>query len=274
MRTRRAGFTLVEFMIVAVLTAIVLGGIYQTLASQERTYMTARVMIQDQEALRTAMGILESELREISSIGGVDIGGSDLLALSSDSIVIRAHRKTAFLCAPDPSNQRGTFWVLGDPFEDGDSVFLFVDNQASTHTDDRWDTTVVSSVGSIDDAQCDSVWSAPPQQRIRMDNQSFTGVVAGAPIRAYQTITYGLYDFGPLGYGLGRRRGGNSPTYLVGGLAGRGSGLQFTFYKPSGFTTLNPDSVSRIQVTIRTAPAEGTGVDPDSMTSTLYLRNN
>lgn len=273
MRTRQAGFTLVELLIVAVLTAVTLGAIYETLISQERSYSAARVMIHDQESMRTAVGILESELREISTIGGAAIGSSDILALSSSSITFRAHRNTAFLCTVDRADKWAYVWTLGDPFETGDSVILFVDNEISRSTDDRWDTTTVTSASSATDASCDGVWADPLLQYVKFGNQDLTGVQSGAPIRGYQEVTYGLYDFGPLGWGLGRKRGDGSPTYLVGGLAGSGSGLQFDYFDSSGAATTDPAAVARIQITIRTDPATNTGVQPSSMTSTLYLRN-
>ena len=273
MKTRRSGFTLAELLVVSVLTAVTLAGVYQTLMVQEKSYEAAGHMIKDQESLRTALGILESELREIGSIGGSDIAGTDIDIAADDSIRFRAHRKTAFVCRISRSERWAVVWVLGDLIEAGDPIMVFVDNDSIQTSDDRWDTTTVTSVQDDSDTGCTGYWNTP-LQRIKLDNQDLTGVRAGSPIRSYEWVTYSLYDFGPLGWGLGRNQPNSTPRYLVGGLAEPGQGLQFTYYDPTGAETNAVDRVARIRVTVKTDPEGNTSVEPTTMTSHLYLRNN
>lgn len=274
MRTQQSGFTLVELLIVSVLTAVTLAGVYQTLMVQEKSYETAGLMIHDQESLRTALGILETELREIGAVGGADIGGSDIVVATRDSIVFRAHRKTGFLCRVSRAEKWAFVWTLGDPFEGGDPLLIFVDGDSLRHDDDRWDTTTVSGAGPKSDADCESVWPDAQLQELRLENQDLTGVRRGSPIRAFERVTYSLYQFGHLGWALGRNRDGERPTYLVGGLAAPGEGLQFEYYTSSGATTNDPDQVARIKITVRTDPGGNTNVESTAMTSNLFLRNN
>lgn len=275
MRTRQAGFTLVELMVVALLTAVTLAGVYQTLMVQEESYETATVMIRDQESVRTALGILESELREIGSIGGSAIGGTDIENAAAGSITFRAQRKTAFMCKVSRAEKWAVVWLLGDPFEAGDPLLLFVDGDSIRFADDRWDTTTVTSAQSTSDSDCENYWPGVPVQLIRLDNQDLTDVAVGAAMRSYEWVTYSLYEFGHLGWGLGRlRKGEDQPDYLVGGLAPPGRGLEFTYFTPTGTTTTDPTQVARMRITVRTDPTGKTNVESTEMTTNLYLRNN
>jgi len=273
MRTQRQGFTLVELMIVALLTAITLAGVYQMLMTQEKTYEAAGLLIRDQESLRVALGILESELREVGSIGGSAIGGTDIQEASAGSITFRAQRKLAFLCKVSRAEKWAVIWVLGDELEAGDPILLFVDGDSIKYTDDKWDTTTVTNASAETDTDCSAYWPGVPLQLIRLDNQDLDSVAVGAPIRAYETVTYGLYNFGPLGYGLGRlRQGEDAPDYLVGGLAE--DGLEFTYFAPDGTETTDETNIARMRITVTTDPETNTGVASTSMTTNLYLRNN
>ena len=275
MRTRQAGFTLVELMVVALLTAVTLAGVYQTLMVQEQSYEAASLMIHDQETVRTALGILEAELREVGSIGGAAIGGTDIETAAPGAITFRAHRKTAFLCKVSRAEKWAIVWVLGDPLEQGDPLLLFADVDDVRYVDDRWDTTTVTGAQSTTDSDCENYWPGVPVQLIRLDNQDLTDVVPGAPMRSYEWVTYSLYEFGHLGWGLGRlRQGDESPAYLVGGLAPPGQGLELTYFTPTGVETTDPTQVARMRITVRTDPTGKTNVQPTAMTTNLYLRNN
>lgn len=275
MSTRQQGFTLVELLIVSVLTAVTLAGVYQTLIVQEKSYEVAGLKIHDQESLRTAVGILESELREIGSVGGADIGYSDILVAGSDSIVFRAHRKTSFLCKISRADKWGLTWTLGDPVDAGDRILLFIDGDSVDYRDDHWDTTTVSGAQSDTDSECSAIWPEPPLQLLKLNNQDLSGVQPGSPIRVFEEVTYSVYDFGSLGWGLGRNgENDEAPKYLVGGLAEPGRGLRFEYFTSSGSTTTDPTQVTRIRITMRTDPETNTNVEPLEMTSNLYLRNN
>lgn len=276
MKTQQSGFSLVELLIVSVLTGIALVGVYQTLLVQEKTYEVASLKVQGQESLRTAVGVLESELREVGSIGGAVIGYSDIDIASSDSVRFRAQRKTAFICKLSRNDKWILVWNMGDPFEADEPLLLFVDGDSIRYTDDRWDTTHVASVTASSDTDCATYWPGMPQQTLKLDNaQDMTGVQPGSPVRSYEWITYSLYNFGPLGWGLGRRRGGDQrPDYLVGDLAPPGVGLQFDYFTPTGVATNDPTAVSRIRITVRTDPQGNSDVQSESLVSNLFLRNN
>jgi prepilin-type N-terminal cleavage/methylation domain-containing protein len=277
MNTRRSGFTLVELLVVSVLTGIALIGIYETLLNQEKTYEIASLKISGQESLRTSLGVLESELREVGSIGGSLIGGSDIAVASPDSVVFRAQRKTAFICKLNRSDKWLLVWNMGDDLESGERILLFEDGDSIKYADDRWDTTRVANASSTTDTDCSSYWPGMALQLLKLDGGTdMTAIQPGSPLRAYEWTTYGLYDFGQLGWGLGRRRhvDGARPELIVAGLARPGVGLQFDYFTPGGAMTNDPTAVSRIRITVRTDPQTNTAVQSEAMVSNLFLRNN
>lgn len=273
--TRQSGFTLVELLIVSLLTAVIMVAVYETLMVQEKSYEAARHVMSDQEALRTGIAMLETELREAGAIGGVAIGGSDIAAATADSITFRAHRKLGAVCDLSRNDKWLLAWPIGEKFEAGDELLFLVDGDTLRHTDDRWDTTFVSTVSDASTTSCTNAWPGQPLQQIKIDNAAdLSGVYRGAPIRAYEWTTYSLYEFGSLGWGLGRVRESGSPTYLVGRFAPKGTGLRFAYFDTGGNSTLDPTQVSRIEITMVTDPQTNTPVQARSMTTNLYLRNN
>ena len=81
---RRAGFTLVELLIVMVLMSFVASAIVVLLVRQQRFYGSASTVIETRQQIRQAAGILPLDLRGISSIGG------DIYAVTKDSIAFRS----------------------------------------------------------------------------------------------------------------------------------------------------------------------------------------
>ncbi|MFW5951638.1 MAG: PilW family protein, partial [Gemmatimonadota bacterium] len=198
--SHRGGFTLVELLIVTVLGALTLGVVYETLIVQEKSFAAARGVMDDQETLRTGLGILESELREVGSIGGDAIGGTDFATIDSDELRFRAQRKLGFICTLHRNDKWALVHSFGDPFVQGDGLLLFVEGNPDTGADDEWDDTVVTSAQEDDDATCLDRWPGVPLQLLKLENQDLTGVTAGSPVRGYEWVTYGLYDFGDLGW--------------------------------------------------------------------------
>ena len=73
-----------------------------------------------------ALDVLFNELREVSP------AGSDILAMSSDSLRVRLMRKFGFVCDTDMTGQPDLTvipWGVGtNAFEVSDSIFVYADN--------------------------------------------------------------------------------------------------------------------------------------------------
>jgi prepilin-type N-terminal cleavage/methylation domain-containing protein len=288
-KSNRAGFTLVELLVVTVLAAIIMAATYQSLFSQERAHRTTGEIIRGQDAIRAALGILEAELREAATMGNLAvIGVRDLVDASPDSVTVRAPRKLGFVCAVHSSDRRIILWPMAgrDKFAVGDGLLIFAERDPSTVLDDQWLPGRAQQVQDATDACVRPPGSLTALQRVDvggLDGSSIgggylDGVLPGSPVRGFDRVTYRLFA-GDGGYFLGRRgAAGGEPDTLVAGLAAPGQGLIFQYLDTAGNTlTGDPipvELVAGVRVTARTNPRAGSGASPVTVRSTIYFRNN
>src|SRR6266581_6931267 len=141
----RRGFTLVELMIAI--------GVYQVLLNNQRSFAAQTQRIDLQQNIRAATTILPAEFREM------DAGDSDIVAMDSSSITMRAMRQLAFICdAPALGGGAGniSFTVRQTPFfgnrqsfQAGDSVLVFYEGNPSRRSDDQWVRGAVTSSSNL-----------------------------------------------------------------------------------------------------------------------------
>jgi prepilin-type N-terminal cleavage/methylation domain-containing protein len=287
MTTRRSGFSLAELLVVIVLASILMGAAYQSLFVQERTFRTTGDMIRSQDALRTALGVLEAELREAVTVPSAT-GGPDILLATRDSVVFRAQRRLGFVCEVASNEKHLVTWSLSavDFFTTADSVvFVFADGVVTTADDDRWIALRPSGV-QASTAACPSrpgtqvadqrLVSLKAEDGSDVSPQVLEDVHPGAPVRGVQRVTYGIYESGGR-WMMARRAGSGGPERLVSGLAEPGEGLVFTYLDGDGnqlIDPVTPGSVAAIRVVMRSAPAPGTRTHPMELTTQIHLRNN
>lgn len=286
--TRRAGFTLVELLIVAVLGTVVLGAAYQSLMVQERSYRITSNAVLDHDALRTALGVLESELREVSTAGGM-AGLTDIVSAESDEVVVRAARGIGFVCERHPSDRKMHTWSPSaqGQIRVGDAIAVYADGDPTTEKDDMWLSAQVKSTGasSVACASRPGGLTAPSSQLVELemltggmsvDGNFLIPVNPGAPVRAMAQVTYGLYQFGD-GWGLGRAVGSGDVEPIIVGLDGPGEGLVFTYLDGSGNAITSdpvpdPSAIAAIEIAASTRPRAGN--PPLDLQTRVFLRNN
>lgn len=241
-RQSRSGFTLVELLVVVVLGGLIVLATYEVLITNTRIYEVLNAQIHGQQNLRAGLDLLFGELREVSPEEG------DLLAMGSTSITIRTARAFGIACAVDytVTPAEVTAFRIGSVFESGDSIFIFADNNIQFSADDVWLTKVVQSVDTT--ATC----GTDPGQTLSIIDLAISGdtVRIGAPLRGYDTYTYGLFTIYGEPY-LGRQdAGGSSPDPLVGPLL-ESSGVTFRYLDSNGSVTAVDTLVRQIEVTLR-----------------------
>jgi len=243
----RRGFTLVELLVVLVLGTLILLATYQVLATNTRVYAANSARALGQQNLRGGAAVLSGELREISPREG------DLIEMGADSVRIRAQRPFGLVCAVDYSSSPvkiSTFQV-GPAFADGDSIFVFHDNDPDRASDDEWFGGVVTGATS------NTVCSGSPSQTLSVP---FVGTTAsavppdsvriGAPVRGFDEYVIGQYEIDGETY-LGRREASAAnPDPLVGPLQKSG-GVSFRYLDSSGKVTNKNALVRQIEVTLR-----------------------
>lgn len=267
MSVDRRGFTLTELVIVTLLGALMIAAALQILITNQRTYTVQTAQIQGQQATRAAADVLFNELREVSAQGG------DLLAMSATQLTIRSMRKFGIVCSLDTDDPPDlTVLKVGDWFADGDSVFVFADNNAATSGDDVWIAVEVMDV--------DTTEACGTQRAVELDfggqSAPFTNdsVRVGAAVRSFVRYTYGLITYDGESY-LGRTEQGSTAVPLVGPLEAS-SGLEFTYLDENGNVTATAADVRQITVTIRTASPVVNSLGQtvsDSITTVIYTRN-
>ena len=269
----RRGFTMIELLVVTVLGGLVLMAALQILVTNQRTYTAQNAVIQGQQNNRMALEVLVNELREVSPSGG------DILAMSSDSIRVRLMRKFTRVCEFDYTFPSGhpapvVLNLQGRRFEVGDSVFVFADIDEKDDDDDVWIAARVTAVDTT--VTC-------PQNGERATELTFNGqgalftadsVGIGAPVRSYETFTFGATAFLGDSY-LGRRPGTGGMMPIVGPIR-TGNGLELAYRDGYGNVTSTPADVRQIEVTVRTGSGVMNSLNEevqDSINVLIYTRN-
>lgn len=262
------GFTIVELLMVAIIGAVALTAAVRLIVGQQRSHTVQVGRETVQESLRTGMSVLIGEFRELS------VSEGDIVAMASDSVVIRVAHSLGFVCdlvrGATPS-----FDVrhLGSDIAATDSFTVLAANRPGLW-DDVWVQGRPTTVGAVN---CPDGSAA---QRLNVQPMSAALIAdtvrVGAPVRKLEYITYGLYQDGTRWY-LGSRINQRPVDMLVGPLLPRASGgLALEYLENDGDPTTTPADVARIRITLRarsqarTAPG---AVVADSLTALVAVRN-
>jgi prepilin-type N-terminal cleavage/methylation domain-containing protein len=267
----RQGMTLVELLIAMVAATAVMWAAYQVLVTNQRVYTVQREQVVGHQTVRAGSEVLFNELREISPTEG------DLVSMSANEVTLRGMRGFGLVCQVSPSENRIWAVVHADDFSSEQGLIVFVDDDPGTAADDQW---AVASISNLQEnsTDCDAtVGSGTLVHRITssgLASGDYAGIRTGAPVRSFQTYTYGSFQVGSDWY-LGRRTGSANPVPLVGPVRGR-DGVQFDYLTADGSTTSTPSEVRQIRVTIRTrSDARDRQGNPvaDSVSARIHLRN-
>lgn len=268
-RPCRAGFTLVELLVVAVLGSLIVVAAHKVMVNNTRAFTVVAARVQSQQTVRASADILFSELREISPSGG------DLISIGQDSVVIRSMRTFGVACAVNPATPSITVRRVGRWLESGDSVFVLADNREDRASDDVWLSALVGTVDTT--ITCASGDRAQRITLPGMTSAMTTDTVrSGAPVRAFTRFWYGLDELAGEWY-LARRGVDGVTEPMVGPLEPRGSGgLRLAYFDAMGLATTVPADVAQIRVTLLSASSVTTPageVVADSLVASVYPRN-
>ena len=281
MNARRAGFTLVETMIVVVLGAVVMGSIYQMIVIQEKSTRHQYAVISTSDATQTALAIMANDLREISA------ADSDVVAVDSTSITFRALRKTGIVCRKGALNTWIDVWEMGAPFVAGDSILVYEEGaNTSSPNDDRWIRMAVSvaGAGSTNNPCATNPLGVTNTRRLTVASAPFANVTVGTLVRSFQPTGYRLVDNGEFGQLMRTENG--VETAIIDQLAPEAEGgLRMRFFDSTGVAiplnnlTTRRFNIMRIQLKVAgkaatSADAHGNNRFRDSLVTQVYLRGN
>ncbi|HEU4641908.1 MAG TPA: prepilin-type N-terminal cleavage/methylation domain-containing protein [Gemmatimonadaceae bacterium] len=298
----RAGFTLVELMLVIVLLGIVAGGMLAVIARQQRFYGGSAGIIDTRSAVREGIGVLQSDLRSLAPDSG------DIYAMSSTSIDFRAAIGSSVVCSIDPtgtlvvvppkvlsSQVKLTSWV-SDP-QWGDTLLFFDPGTKVGTADNKWRIRELRAAPTPN-ATCptSSGFTKTSAEQItgytlQLGTALPSTVIRGSAIRAFRKAHYGLYQEGDGNWYLGyydclgtRSPECSAPSPVAGPYLAPGTalpGLAFTYYDSTGATTADPTKVRRIDIVMRARSQERVSADGggrrrffvDSLSTTVAVRN-
>ena len=285
------GVTLIELLVALVLFGIIMTGLYRTLVTNQRTYQAQTQRIDLQQNMRAAGTILPAELRELAATGG------DIAAMGHDSIRLRAMRTLAFLCRTPPLGPgliagptvattiltvaTQPRYGLRDFDATRDSLLVYYEGDETTRSDDGW---VLGRISGIASGSC-PVRDARSGRELAVRLLFAAGqlnrpgaIPSGAPVRAFETVTYLRYRASDGRHYIGQRSlGGLQP--ILGPVTA--NGLALRYYDAAGNPTTDRLQVGEIDIIVRgqtVQPVRGAGGSlvhaVDSVVTRVALRNN
>ena len=296
-RRPRAGFSLGELLATMTLLGILGTIVANLMLGQQRFYHKQNEQVGMRRELRTAMSLVPSDLRGVSSPGG------DLLAFSATSVTFRNTLGASILCGkpnsftldlPPLNTARTTLTSWYAQPQAGDTLFAFNEGMLRGAEDDTW--TPLRIVGVLQDPglcaaspYTDAALDAgKPRWRVLVWPAVPDSVKIGAGIRFTRSTRYTLTPSATSKYYLSRAEyiagAWTSATPVSGpyetpvGLAG---GVRFRFFDSTGVEINNvasAKSVSRIDVLLRTlgtsTPGSGSPkANKDSLRLRIAIRN-
>src|SRR5687768_2714337 len=140
-RSDRPGFSLVELIVILALSTVVMGGLTSVLVRQQRFYRGTADLIETRSQIRQAAGIIPSDLRGVSTVGG------DIISITDTSMVFRATIGQAVACVvvgneivipPLTLANKNTLASFAVTPQTGDTVFVYDDGPSAAAADDQW----------------------------------------------------------------------------------------------------------------------------------------
>lgn len=249
----RRGFSLVELVAACLLGAIVLAaGVRLTLAVR-RYWRAEQEAVNARSAVRTTAAVLAAELRATAPAHG------DLLRVSDTAVTLRSTRGVREVCAAAiPGSAeivvRDDAGLATGVLQPGrDSVLVFLPDDVVSA--DRWfGARIVAVVGG-------TCAAGERAARLRLAVQPavipiLDSVAPGALVRAFQTLTYRLYDDGSGTFWFGVRSWQGSAWAATSPIAGPlrpRDGLGLRFLDANGGAA-PADSTRAVGIAVRAAP--------------------
>lgn len=264
-RGARRGFSLVELMVILALSSIVIGGLTSVLVRQQRFYRGTADLIETRSQIRQAAGIIPSDLRGVSTIGG------DILQVSDTSMIFWATIGQAVACVAVPGAQeisipplvlanKNTLASFSMTPGRGDTVYVYHDGLTEAASDDDWVAYGITGPPTTSTLPCGDLTGSADLVTARysfpLDKPLGPNLSVGTPLRFVRRTRYTLFKAQDsawyLGYCSPDCAGDPQPIagpFLPG--AGANSGVSFSYQDAAGAATTVPASIVQVSIVVR-----------------------
>jgi prepilin-type N-terminal cleavage/methylation domain-containing protein len=269
----RAGFSLVEMLVVIVILAIVLTSVMTIFVQQQRFYSDSSAIMETRSSTRDAANVLQSDLRALSPKSG------DIYSMGSNFVEFRSQPGASVVCTIDVSRSIVTVpprnvstgaaltsWLA--PPAAGDTVLIFDAGTAPGTVADTFNYYTLTAAPTAN-ASCPNTTGltttageATQGYTFRVTPALTATTTVGAPIRVIRRARYELYQEASGNWYLGyydclpSRSPACNPLQPVAGPyvppnnAATG-GIVFTFRDATGAVTADSSLVRRVDVAAR-----------------------
>lgn len=280
---RRAGFTLVELLVVIVLLGIIAGGMLKIINQQQRFYTGSSGIIETRRTVRQGIDVLQSQMRSLSpGIGDIYLNGmgSTFIEFAADegaSVICNIDlARTTIVVPPAKTLTSGatlTSWVTAP--QGGDSLLVQDWGTKAGASDDVWRRVEISgpaspggvcatspaltASGLLTAAEASNGWT------ITLSQPLSGSVAIGAPIRLIRDVRYELYLASDRKWYLGYRDCLSLRSPVCSALqpvsgpyvspTATKPGLAFAYFDSTGAATTNRMNVRRIDIVMHAQSA-------------------
>ncbi|MGK2933796.1 MAG: prepilin-type N-terminal cleavage/methylation domain-containing protein [Gemmatimonadaceae bacterium] len=263
-RVARSGFSLVELLVILVLSAIVMGGLTSVLVRQQRFYRGTADLIETRSQIRQAAGIIPSDLRAVSTIGG------DILEISETSMVFWATIGQAVVCSGsgtyslvipplvlDNQNTLASFTMVP---EASDTVWVYQDGPSDAAANDYWQAYGIAGSPESSITSCASLTgildAVTPRYSFPLKEALAADITIGNPVRFVRRTTYMLFQASDGAWYLGYCSPGcaGEPQAIAGPFLPGGAGpagVAFSYQDEAGAITAVPANVAQVSIVVR-----------------------
>jgi prepilin-type N-terminal cleavage/methylation domain-containing protein len=281
--SNRRGFTLVEIILALTLMLIVSGAIYRLIVASQRITRGQAERVSLQSNVRIGSLAVLSDLRSLNTVSGGSLAENDILAMAANSITYRGMRGAGFICeAPTATGvrlARNTFFGYRDPQPGRDSLYVFIDGDDKTETDDAWLSLAITGVSTA--TACPGI-IGPGITLTTANTVALVGLPSGTPVRIFEVMELKLHEEDGRSWLGARSVSADEPVRPVLGPLVDGNGFNLTYLDAAGGETGDRTAVKSIQVIIRgiSDGAVNAGIEgsptrvQEELTSLIALRNS
>jgi prepilin-type N-terminal cleavage/methylation domain-containing protein len=285
----RRGFTLAEIVIAMTLMLIVSGAAFKLLVTTQRLSRSQAEQASLQSNVRMGSLVVLNDLRELNTYVGGAADRNDILDAQVSDITDRAMRGMGFICqAPTATqiriarNPPNGFSGYRDPQAGRDGLYVFIDGDPDSETDDIWLPVAIADVSTA--TACPGALGAGITLTVP-NTAALVGPFAipvGTPVHIYEVMELKLHQSDGKSWLGARSVSAVEVIQPVLGPLVDDNGFQLEYLDAGGAATANLTAIKSIRITIRgiSDGAVNPGVEgilthvQDSLVTQVALRNS